>query len=176
MMVDSKELQFVQIKKSDKKQVAALVPLWIAYIHEIYKGDKEVENMTDYEIENWLIRRVNIQGECDTMHFEMIMRKEEPIGFAMFAVDLGGIRNVLDGGYGYIMEFYIKPPYRRKRIGAETYRHIVRIFQKHGVPKIYLTPESENAVPFWKAMGFAESGKIDPDNDMPIYISNVMLF
>lgn len=143
-------------------------------MREIYADDSEVIGCSDDEINSWLNGRVNIQGECDTMHFELILVNGTVAGFIMYAVDLGGIKNVIEAGYGYIMEFYVKPSFRRKNIGTQTYRHIKDIFDGHGVKKIYLTPDSKSGIPFWRAMKFKDHGKVDPDNLMPIYISEII--
>lgn len=163
-------INWIQIDKNNKRQRELLSLEWIAYMREIYADDEEVNECSDIEIQKWLDARINIQGEKDTNHFELIIVEEQIVGFAMYAVDLGGIKNTLEAGYGYIMEFYVKPQYRRKSIGTQTYMHIKSVFEKHGVNKIYLTPDSKIGIPFWEAMDFKDCGKIDSDNFMPIYI------
>ena len=44
---------------------------------------------------------------------------------------------------------------------------------KNGTQHVYLTSDTVTGVPFWVAMGFNDSGKIDPDNKMTIYIKSV---
>lgn len=168
------EVTFVQIMKDKEDLVAQVVPNWIAYMREIYQDDKEIQVTADDEITDWLMKRVKIQGKQDTMHFEAILYHEEVIGFAMYAVDLGGIKNVLEAGYGYIMELYVRPEYRRKGIGETAYLHMKKVFREHEVTKMYLTPDSQSGVPFWLNMGFHDSKKIDPDNHLPIYISELI--
>ena len=68
------------------------------------------------------------------------------------------------------MEMYIVPNFRRKKYGTRMYEHMVENLKKDGASLIYLTPDTESGVPFWKRIGFTDSGKIDPDNKMPIYI------
>lgn len=51
------------------------------------------------------------------MHFEIATVDGEPFGIAMFAIDLGTVYGLLEKGYGTIMGFYIRPDFRRKRIG-----------------------------------------------------------
>lgn len=161
--------KYVQVK-NEQKYITILSPMWIAYMRELYKGDPEVENISEEELVNWLTGRLNIQGQRDTMHFEIIYKDNEVAGFAMYAVDLGGIKDILESGYGYIMELFILPAKRRKGIATEAFLHMEEVLKKQGADKLYLTPDSVSGIPFWKQVGFYDSGKVDPDNKMPIYI------
>ena len=169
-----KELRYVQINRDDEKQLKLLLSMWILYEREVNKDEKEMQEDTDNDLEKCARQRVNIQGNRNDMHFEMCFDGDELIGFALFAVDLGGIRGILEGGYGYIMEYYIRKEFRRKGYATKLFIHIVDVFQKHGSKKIYLTPDSISGIPFWNKMGFKDSGKIDPDNKMPIYIKGIV--
>ncbi len=166
-------IEWVQIDKNDSQQISELEQEWVAYMREIYADDSEVTECSDNEIKGWLTGRINIQGERDTMHFELIIVDGTIAGFTMYAVDLGGIKNIMEAGCGYIMEFYVKPSFRRKNIGTQTYMHIKSTFIRHGAKKIYLTPDSKSGIYFWEAMKFKDEGKIDPDNLMPIYVSEI---
>lgn len=165
-------VKYIQIENS-QKYVDLLTPLWISYMREIYEGDAEVEHSTDDEIANWLIGRIKIQGQRDTMHFELIYNNDILIGFAMYAIDLGGIQGIIEAGYGYIMELYIMPDFRRKGIASEVFVHMEGILKNQGTRQIYLTPDSASGVPFWESVGFSDCGKIDPDNKMPIFLKPV---
>jgi GNAT superfamily N-acetyltransferase len=164
------ELTYKQIYGSDKKLLMELEPLWLNYMREIYSDDDDVKNEPDDVIKSWLYGRANIQGQREDMHFECIYLKENLAGFVLYAVDLGGIKGILDAGYGYIMELYVIPQYRRKGIASETFERVKQTLIKDGSDKAYLTPDNESGVPFWKSLGFADTGKIDPDNKMPIYM------
>lgn len=164
--------KYIQIE-NNPKDITLLTPLWISYMREIYEGDLEVENAADDEIAGWLIGRVKIQGQRDTMHFELIYSNDALAGFAMYAIDLGGIKGLIDAGYGYIMELYIVPDFRRKGLASKVSAYIENILKSQGAQQIYLTPDSASGVPFWKAIGYRDSGKTDPDNKMPIYIKEI---
>ena len=107
------------------------------------------------------------------MHFELFFYEDVPVGFANFAIDTGGISGLIDKGFGFIMEFYIALEFRRKGYGKLFYNHIEETLKNDGTKNIYLTSDTITGVPFWIAMGFIESGKIDPDNKLPIYIKNI---
>ena len=164
--------KYIQIE-NNQKYIELLTPLWISYMREIYEGDSEVENSTDDEIAGWLAGRVKIQGQRDTMHFELIYYEDILVGFTMYAIDIGGIKDIIDAGLGYIMELYIIPDFRRKGIASNVFVHMEGILKNQGALQIYLTPDSASGVPFWNTMGFSDSGKTDPDNGMPIYIKKI---
>lgn len=165
-------VKYIQIENT-QEYVERLTPLWISYMREIYKGDMEVENATDDEIASWLIGRVQIQGQKDTMHFELIFNNDILVGFVMYAIDLGGIKGIIEPGYGYIMELYIMPDFRRKGIATKVFVHIQDTLKNQGARRMYLTPDSASGVPFWQGVGFSDCGKIDPDNKMPIYLKDI---
>jgi len=141
--------------------------MWIPYCREI--GSTE----NDAALAEGAQKRVNIQGNWEDMHFELSFADGNLVGFCFYAVDLGGIRGVLPPNLGYIMEFYVLPQYRRRGFGTEMYRHIESTFSKHGVESIYLTPDETSGEPFWVSLGFVDSGKVDPDNNRPIYIKKI---
>lgn len=80
---------------------------------------------------------------------------------------------MLEKGYGTIMGFYIKPEYRRQGYGREMFLHIENVLKRDGAPKIYLTPDGVTGEPFWTALGFENSGNLDPDNKKFIYIKDM---
>jgi len=166
-----KNLQFNQIKKDNEEQCQLLLNMWIPYFNEISKNPEGTEELIKYARQ-----RVNIQGKRDDMHFELCYLNDIIIGFCFYAVDLGGIKNIIDPNYGYIMEFYVLPQYRRKGFGRIIYEHIEKTFSDHGAKYIYLTPEENNGEPFWLSLGFVNCGKIDPDNLMPILIKKIEYF
>lgn len=169
----TKRLFFEQISPDNRQQYEQALELWIPYIKEIYADDPEENCKTDEQMAQDLKPRIAIQGTQFGMHFELCYQKDgELVGFAFYAYDHGGIQQVLEAGLGYIMEYYIKPEYRRHGYAREMYEHAETMLIQDGVTKLYLTPDSKNGVPFWKAMGYEDSGLIDPDNQMPIYIKD----
>lgn len=165
------EFKFLQIEKGNKLQYDDLLNLWIPFINELdeHRGKHTPSDV----VENQVQKRVSIQGRRNDMHFEICYCNDVPIGFANFAVDLGGVKGILDAGYGFIMGFYISPKYRRQGYGRALVNHIQDIFRNHGVKYMYTTPDPVTGEPFWLAMGFVDSGKIDPDDKLPIYIKSI---
>lgn len=100
----------------------------------------------------------------------------EPFGIAMFAIDLGTVYGLLEKGYGTIMGFYISPNFRRKCLGTIFNRHIETVLYEDGATNMYICPDAVTGEPFWKANGYNNSGKIDPDDKKPIYIKKISAY
>ena len=164
------KMTYLQIDKNSKEHFENAKSLWLPFIREVNEHDGITE--TEEEIIDSLRKRIDIQNSRPDMHFEIAFLDDMPIGIAMFAIDTGTVYGLLEAGYGTVMGFFIKPEHRRKGLGREFFCHIEEILKKDGAPKIYLTPDGVTGEPFWKAVGFADSGQTDPDNKMPIYIKD----
>ena len=171
--ITMKELRFIQLQESNDELFNMAKEVWLPFIHEVNSNDGKIQS--DDEIIDGLKKRIHIQGTRKDMHFEVALLGDEVIGISMFAIDLGTIYGLLDRpGYGTVMGFYIKPEYRRKGLGRVLWEHIQIVLQNDGASKMYVCPDAVTGVPFWKAMGFSDSGKIDPDDKKPIYIKAIV--
>ena len=166
-----KKLTYLQIDKSNAEHFENAKSLWLPFISEVNEHDGTSE--TEEDVIDGLRKRTSIQGSRPDMHFEIAFLDDQPVGIAMFAIDTGTVYGLLEAGYGTVMGFFIKPEYRRKGYGKDFFFHIEEVLKKDGAPKIYLTPDGVTGEPFWTAMGFTDSGKVDPDNKMPIYIKDI---
>ena len=164
---DKTNTLYVQIYEENQDLYDELLPLWFAYFNEL--DENENDKPTKDEIINDLKRRISNQGKRSDMHFELIFCDNTLIGFSHFAVVLGGSQ----AGWGFIMEFYIVPEFRRKGYGKLFYKHIEKTLKNDGAENIFLTCDTITGEPFWIAMGYNDSGKIDPDNNLPVYIKNL---
>lgn len=123
-------LTFTQITRENQKQHEELLSQWITYMREI--DEHENESISDEKIIHDLERRINIQGKRKDMHFEVCYQKDDMIGFANFAINLGTLYGLLGYGYGTVMELYISPEYRRKGFGNLLYEHIEETLKYDG--------------------------------------------
>lgn len=167
-----KNITYIQIYKGNQDLYDKILPQWIEYFNNLYK-ETEDEKPTSDEIIRDLNRIINIQGNRPDMHFELFFCDDTLIGFANFAIDTGTVYGLLEAGYGVVAEFYISPEFRRKGYGKLFFEHIEETLKNDGTQHFYLTPDLVTGVHFWVAMGFNDSGKIDPDNKLPIYIKNI---
>ncbi|MCD8119949.1 MAG: GNAT family N-acetyltransferase [Lachnospiraceae bacterium] len=166
-------LKFSAVKPGNVTKMERLAALWIPYMREIYADDMEFHDTVE-ELRAGLAKRVRTAAIQKNMYFELAENAEgEAVGFVFYALDRGGISGILPAGYGYIMEVYVAPENRRHGYATEMYRHMRDTFAGIGVRTMYLTPDSHSGVPFWKKMGFRDSGLTDPDNHMPIYVRGI---
>lgn len=163
-----KTLNYIQLSKENEKLCLTAQTLWIDFINEVNANEGKIQELE--QIVDGFRKRVNIQGGRTDMHFEVAILNEIPIGIAMFAIDLGTMYGLLEKGYGTVMGFYIHPKYRRQGYGKSFWLHIEKALRADGATKFYLCPDSVTGVPFWTAMGFKDSGLLDPDDKKAIYI------
>ena len=114
---------------------------------------------------------MNMLGEPDRF-LEFAYVGDEAIGFYYCKIDHENHKGFIKPGYGYIMEFYIKPECRCKGYGRIMFERIRLNLSKHGVKRMWLTAGSFS-IPFWKSMGFKPTAEICPDNDMVVFIKFV---
>lgn len=169
--MEGKSINFIQIEKDNASHFEMASKLWIPFIKEVNEHDGTCQS--EEQIVNGLKKRISIQGSRKDMHFEIAFVNEEAFGIAMFAIDLGTVYGLLEKGYGTIMGFYIHPKFRRKGLGTCFGKHIETTLYSDGARKMYICPDSVTGEPFWKANGYADSGKIDPDDKKPIYIKEL---
>lgn len=165
------KLKFVQIHKDNAQQFETASKLWLPFTQELNSHDGKIQD--NIQIVDGLRKRISIQGLREDMHFELAYSDDEAIGIAMFAIDLGTVYGLLEKGYGTVMGFYIHPNYRRKGFGSEFWTHIEATLRADGASKFYVCPDAVTGVPFWTRLGFTDSGKIDPDEQKPIYIKAI---
>lgn len=163
-----KDLKFVQLEKGNEEQFKAAESVWLPFIRELNEHDNEYED--DAQITEGLRSRIGIQGRRKDMHFEMLIVDGRVIGISMFAINPGSLYGLLEPGYGTVMGFYIVSEHRRKGYGRAFYNHIRDVLIKDGATDMFVGPDPVTGVPFWKAMGFTDSGKIDPDDKKPVYV------
>ena len=72
-------------------------------------------------------------------------------------------------GYGYIMEFYVLPEFRRNGYGKQMYSHLEELLITDGAKGLYLTSDPITGKPFWLACGYKNTGEKSPENNQEIY-------
>ncbi len=95
------------------------------------------------------------------------------IGFLYSKIDQPEDKGYKKIGYGYIMEFYVLPEYRRRGYGRKMFGYLEQMFESNGVTHMYLTSDPVTGKPFWEAMGFIDTHEKSPENNQEIYEKNV---
>lgn len=91
------------------------------------------------------------------------------IGFSIFQIDTPDNPLCKREGWGFIREFYIIPSHRRKGYAKQMCEFAERKLLEDGLRNIYLTADPNAGIPFWEAMGYVYSGKIDEKNGNKIF-------
>lgn len=160
-----RELKFVTVKNK-RKYNKLLESIMLPYCREL---DSNVGRETpDATLKKFIASIVSMSEDKDRF-VELCCFGEDLIGFVYGKIDREGHRGYIRPGWGYVMEFYVKPEYRRKGYGKEMYNHLENIFKSNGVSKIWLTADPITGEPFWSAVGFTNSGEKSPENNLYIY-------
>ena len=164
------ELRYVRLGRVHEGYREAFFNLMVSYIQET---DTHRGIVTPYE---FVLRGtesiLQMQGPADR-YLELCCDRESLVGFLYCKVDHVGDRGFIKPGYGYIMEFYVKPGYRRKGYGRAMFQHIESLFSSQGTRRMYLTADPVTGQPFWQAVGFEATGEISPENGLLILEKDV---
>ncbi len=94
----------------------------------------------------------------------LAFRRRRPVGFINYQLDHPESSWCFHPGWGCIRELYVMPEHRGKGIARALVYHAARYAKKHGAAVLYLT--ADDAIPFWQALGFARSGRVNPKNEL----------
>ena len=159
------ELKFVTVKNG-RKHHELLENIMLPYCREL---DKNVGRETSEATLKKFIASIVAMSEDKDRFVELCYLDEHLIGFAYGKIDREEHRGYVRPGWGYVMEFYVKPEYRRKGYGKEIYKHLENIFKSNGVSNVWLTADPITGEPFWSTVGFTNSGEKSSENNLYIY-------
>ena len=125
-------------------------------------------NTDPQQLRRWTDRIIEKQF-CASLCLKLCYNNGKALGFFYGRIDQPEDSGYKRVGWGYIMEFYVLPEYRRKGHGREMLSHLESFFAENGIKQIYLTADPVTGKPFWEAMGFISTGEICPDNGQEIY-------
>lgn len=164
-----RELKFVTVKNK-RKYNKILENIMLPYCREL---DSNVGRETPEATLKKFIASIVAMSEDKDRFVELCYLDEHLIGFAYGKIDREEHRGYVHPGWGYVMEFYVKPEYRRKGYGKEIYKHLENIFKSNGVSNVWLTADPITGEPFWSAVGFTNNGEKSPENNLYIYEKEV---
>jgi GNAT superfamily N-acetyltransferase len=173
-----KELRFVQLQKDNDKHLAEFEPMFWEYNEEQLEHNPELRVSPNprYTAEEfwlkWFNSIIDIQGDRDR-HLELFYDGEDLIGFLYGKVDHENHNGFIKPGWGYVMEFYVRPENRRKGYGRAMAGRLERHFAADGATKMYLNADAVTGVPFWSAMGFTETDEMNTECGKPIWVKGI---
>lgn len=159
-------MEFVPLDPTDKMSCAAFSSLMRKYITEMNAHSHRP--LPEEFQQKWIDSILRTLGPEDR-HLELCRIGEDWIGFLYGKVDHPDHRGYIRPGEGYIMEFYVKPEFRRRGFGRQMFLRLEELFRKDGVDRMYLTADPVTGRPFWEAMKFKCTGEYSPDNQLLIY-------
>ncbi len=165
-----KKLAFVQVQKEKDNHVALFRAMMRRYTAEL---DAHRNRHTREELLSQFTNGLLFMLGPHDRHLEFAYLDGTAVGFLYGKIDHVGHKGFIKPEYGYIMEFYVEPSYRRQGYGTQMARRIERLFAGHGAERMYLTADPVTGRPFWEAMGFRPTGEISPENRLPIYEKTV---
>ena len=160
------EIKYIQVWPQDEKMCRTFEELVYAYIAEM--NEHSHRPLPEKYQKKWIDCMIAAQGAKDC-HLEVCWLGEEPLGFLYGRVDHEGDAGFVKPGYGYILEFFVRPAYRRQGHGTRMFKRLESLFRRDGVRKMYLTADPVTGKPFWEALGFAENGELSPVNQLNVY-------
>ena len=102
---------------------------------------------------------------------ELCYLEGELVGFWYGKVDINATGVQRKAGKATILEFYIRPGYRRRGLGRAMYHRVAEVLGIWGAECVELMADPVTGAPFWHKMGFKPNGKTDEDYGYPIWES-----
>ena len=149
----------ITIQKYQPSAKATLSDMMVPYMAEL---DCDVP---EHIIRGKLADFIETQCESGHIHIGLAWDGQDPAGFAVFQIDKPESDWCKRPGWGFIREFYIKPEYRAKGLGAHLATYTEEALKKLGAEKLYLT--SGPAAGFWEKCGWKDTGEFC-SNDLTI--------
>ena len=166
------DLAFVQVERDNEGHYEAFKAMMFPYNREIGASLPDGTPIGDEFIAKWAQSCIDIQGAPDR-HLELVYIDGEVIGFHYSKIDHAEHRGFTKPGYGYIMEFYIKPEYRNNGYSKAMLGRLETLFANSGATQMYLTAQEAMAA-YWENMGFVSTGEVSPENNMRVFEKSIV--
>ncbi len=118
----------------------------VAYFSEIQS------NIPDDIIRGKLLELIEKMYYEHTIHVAIPFSEAVPCGFSIYQIDTVQSDWCKRPGWGFIREFYITPPLRRRGIGKALSEYTEKHLRQLGATQLYLTADHVTA--FWEKCGF----------------------
>ena len=162
-------MTFISVEMENDDHLKMLEELMQGYIAET---DSHSGRKTPADI----IRRVSesmIAKLNEDRALRIVTEDGAPVGFFYAKVDREGDRGIVREGWGYVMEFYVSPEYRRRGLGRRMYRECEDFFRLRGARNVWLTADGVTGIPFWLSLGYTDSGEVSAENGLRIFIKSL---
>ncbi|MCL2216432.1 MAG: GNAT family N-acetyltransferase [Defluviitaleaceae bacterium] len=168
--VKSKLIEFIKLDMQSEAMMMALFPLYQSYESEISKEELEDIFPTDAFEENFEYFKAYFEGKPT---YICVMGGEYR-GFVSFHLDSEETPGYADEytGWGHLSDIYVDKKSRGLGLGKVMANKAEEGLKKLNISGIYLTDIADNGL-FWKFLGYADTGKIEPNEGGRIYEKHV---
>ena len=160
------QIKYLPLSADDAENCKVFASLMFDYIDEM--NEHSERPLPKKFQQKWIDSILSMQGPSDR-HLELCYIQETPIGFLYGKIDHEHHKGFIKPGYGYIMEFYVKPEHRRNGYGRMMFERLEHLFRMDGANTMYLTADPVTGKPFWEAMGFVNTNEKSPENQLYLY-------
>lgn len=146
---DVKQIDFVLVNRNNPDSCLDFMRLGYEYMRE---------TASDYTLqihEKFLNSILNKQSENNRW---LILIKVDTVSVGFVHAKIDNDERI---DWGYIMEFYINPSYRRNGLGTHLYNFIKQKFISCGIKNVWLTADRITGEPFWFSIGFRDTGELE---------------
>lgn len=162
-------LRYLQLTPGHEEQFHMAKQLWFSFIHEVHEHDGIQQ--PDHQIVDGLKKKSPYKAVAKicTLNWRLWLMSREAFQCLRLTLERDMVyrRKVTEQLWGCTFD-----PTFAERGGTAFYKHIKNVLSNDGASKMYICPDAIG-VPFWKANGYMDSGKIDPDARKPIYIKEI---
>ncbi len=147
---------FISITNDNINQCKKLRKIFAEYKIQTLRnhGEAPGNKKMFYNLFEGIISRAS---ERDSDYFVVMKSGKEIIGFASISTVASDIVSI-PYSYGTVNDFFISPKHRRKGYGRILNDHIEQIFTNNEADTVLLYPDPVYGIPFWKAMGYCDTG------------------
>ena len=143
-MINIKEIPVERVNQFWEKHLKYLIE------DEIISEEDDIEYFSSDEYRNAIIS--HMKREKDKHHMVYFMLDSVIIGATQYNTYQS------EDGKCFILDFWVFPEYRGKGMGTKCFNALERYTKQDGALYYELNSEKENAVRFWKKLGFIENG------------------
>lgn len=152
----------IQIEEISVERIDEFWPLHMKYLidDEIIEDEEDIVYFSGDEYR--LIIKANMSRAFNRHHMVYFTDGGNRIGAAQYQTNQSG------DGKCFILDFWVFPVFRGKGMGHACFAALEEYTKADGAKYYEINSEKENAVRFWKSLGFVENGK--DEYDMPLYV------
>lgn len=141
------------IKEISVEQIIDFWGIHIKYLidDEIILDKEDIEYFSQDEYRSVIVE--HMKREKDKHHIVYFIENDIKIGAAQYTIYQS------QNGKCFILDFWVFEKYRGKGMGYRCFHALEKYTKDYGALYYELNSEKENAIRFWKKLGFTENGK-----------------